>query len=105
MGVTDCRCFSAIDSRMCMSIERIVGTCCCISRVSSSRRDVVMRSLRGDPNSSEVVSRNVSPRSMVSGLRSIWVRKEEGGEIMSSKRTSGMKSKVHFWLFIGAILS
>lgn len=72
VGVTEWRCFSATDSKMWMRTERMVGTCCCRSKANSSLREVVMRSLRGHPNSSEAVRRNARPRGVVSLVRISW---------------------------------
>ena len=78
VGVTEWRCFSATDSKMWMSTERMVGTCCCRSKASSSLREVVIRSLRGHPSSSEAVRRNASPRGVVSLVCISWEGKYGG---------------------------
>lgn len=51
-------CFSATELRIPMRTERIVGTSCVISDTRVSLREVVRRSERGLPNSSEAVCSN-----------------------------------------------
>ena len=69
VGVTVFSCFSATDSSTCTITERMVGTCWCMRLESSSLRVVVMRSLRGQPSSSDVMMRKDRPRGVVSLLR------------------------------------
>ena len=55
VGVTECSCFSTMESKICMRAERMVETFCCISIFSWSLLCEVMRSERGQASSSEAV--------------------------------------------------